>query len=79
MDHTRLNQNPAFINQQIESQEKLGGCLFKLQAFVRLMSPIDEVEHIPSSVLHGCFSLAEDLVETAIQLNQSCLDHLLKQ
>ena len=79
MGHTSLNEIFTLINRQIESQEKLGSCLFKLQAFVRLMSPIDEVEHIPSSVLHGCFSLAEDLVETAIQLNQGCLDHLLKK
>lgn len=78
MGNNSLNEITSLINQQIESQEKLVGCLFKLEALVRVMNPIDGVQHVPSSVLYGCFSLAEDLIETAIQLNQSCLDRLLK-
>jgi hypothetical protein len=77
MSHASVNENSSLINHQVEAQERLEGCLFKLEALMRVVTLGEGIQQLPASVVHGYFSLAEDLIETAIKINQDSLGELL--
>lgn len=79
MANNRVSDFSSFINQQVQAQEKIESCLWKLKALINVAVTTDYFHDISEVVLHNYFSIAEDLIGEAVQANQLSLNGLLKQ
>ncbi len=68
----------SFINCQTEAQEKIESYLWQLEALLAV-AMIDDFYNLPKNILHNYFSIADDLVEEAIKVNQMSINELLSQ
>jgi hypothetical protein len=66
-----------FINRQIESQEQIESCLWKLEALITVATMTDSFCDLPENTLRSYFSIATDLIEKAGEANQKSLSRLL--
>jgi hypothetical protein len=69
----------SLINRQIQAQEKIEACLWKLEALVTIAVTSDCFYDFSEHILHNYFSVAGDLIEEAAKINQSSLSELHKQ
>ncbi len=78
MADLRLTDSSSFINQQIQTQEKIEACLWKLEALMTIAVSADDFYDCPESILHNYFSIAGDLIAEAMITNQLSLKALFK-
>ena len=69
----------SFINRQIEAQEKIESCLWKLEALIAVAVIADRFHDFSEKLLHNYFSVLGDLIQEATNANQMSLDELMKQ
>lgn len=79
MADNRLADFSSFINRQVQAQEKIESCLWKLEALINMAVTTDYFHDLSEIVLHNYFSIAGDLIEEATKVNQSILSELHKQ
>jgi hypothetical protein len=77
MADNRVSNFSFFINQQIQAQEKIESCLWKLEALINMAVTTDYFHDLSEIVLHNYFSIAEDLIGEAVKANQKFHQHLL--
>lgn len=68
-----------FINQQIKAQEQVEACLWQLESLITAAAVTQEFYALPKKILHGYFLVAGDLIDKAVNANQTTLNALLKQ
>jgi adenosine deaminase len=69
----------SFINQQIQTQEKIESYLWRLEALIAVATTTDDFYDLSEKILHNYFSMASDLIEEATRANQLSLNELLKK
>lgn len=69
----------SLINHQIQAQEKIEACLWKLEALITVAVGADSFYDFSEHILHNYFSIVGDLIEEATKVNQSSLSELHKQ
>jgi len=69
----------TFINQQIETQEQVETCLWKLEALITVVLTTNNFYDLSEWTLHNYFSVVGDLIEEAVKVNQMSLNDLLQQ
>jgi len=69
----------SFINRQINFQERVESCLWKLEALTVIAAMSEGFYDFPESILRNYFSIAVDLIENAKKSNQISLNALFKK
>jgi hypothetical protein len=75
----RISDFDSFINIQLQSQEKVESCLWKLEALLTISTMAEGFYDISESVLRDYFSIALNLIEDASKANQVSLQELLSK
>lgn len=75
----RVSDFDFFINIQLQSQEKVESCLWKLEALLTPATMAEGFYDIPENFLRDYFSIALDLIEDALKANQESLQELLSK
>ena len=68
----------SFMNQQIQTQEKIEYCLWQLDALVTVAAMTQGFYELPEKTLHNYFLVVGDLVDEVTKINQINLDKSLK-
>lgn len=68
-----------FRNRQIQANEKIALCLWKLEALMVVVLTTNGFFELTKSTMHYYFSIAADLIKELIQLNQTNLFNLLHE
>ena len=66
----------SFINQQIQAQEQIKACLWRLKALITVTVMMNNFYELSRVILHNYFSIATDLIEEAAKANQTSLNEL---
>jgi hypothetical protein len=68
-----------FRNRQIVVHREMEALLWNIESLLAVPLLASDFYKLPQSVLHGHFSVIDELIKEVIRLNETNLDNLLKQ